>query len=338
MNQLNIGKKIIIVLGPGRSGTSLLMQILEHQGIALSEKLNQPSAANKYGPKEDKDIFEVHSILLKELGSNPLIPLPDGWMNKEATLRAKKKLRDILLDRLENNSVFALKDPRMSFFLPLWNLIFNELKITPVYLFAIREFKATAGSHLRQYNLSPEAVESSWLSRTIDALRYVGTECFFVHYEDWFSSPESTLEGLREHLRNHNIALTKNCDLSELVDKSADRSKKDDIIISNICVQELNNFLADFRGYDYDREKLIDKINYCQGIMQGFMAWCNFAHINIAAREKAQQQLRNARKKIQDLSDCESRKEYLEAELLLANKAGKEFFTTMAMMKRIDDI
>jgi hypothetical protein len=112
-------KRVIVVLSAGRSGTSLLMKALGFMGMKLSENMIPGSAGNPEGFFEDAAIVEVHKQLIDDLGTQPTLPLPQGWLESEATKKARRKLREILESNLEDsNGIWGFKDPRTVSFLP----------------------------------------------------------------------------------------------------------------------------------------------------------------------------------------------------------------------------
>lgn len=74
-------KRVIVVLGAGRTGTSLLMKVLNAIGMTVSDIMTPPSEQNPDGGFEDSDIFALHSKILSALNTNQLFPLPEGWRN-----------------------------------------------------------------------------------------------------------------------------------------------------------------------------------------------------------------------------------------------------------------
>ncbi|MDT9237239.1 hypothetical protein, partial [Limnospira sp. PMC 917.15] len=87
----------------------------------------------------------------------------------------------------------------------------------------------------------------------VDALEYVGTECYIIHYEDWITNPTSTLAGLEDHLSRYGVVLEKISDPSSVIDIGADRSVYDDFSITNVFVRELNDFLSKCHGDKFNR-------------------------------------------------------------------------------------
>lgn len=87
------GRKVVVVLSPGRSGTSLLMQVLAGLGMKLSENLIGPHHENPDGFFEDAEIVELHKQLFADLGAKPIYPLPRGGCRRMWSGRITKRPR-----------------------------------------------------------------------------------------------------------------------------------------------------------------------------------------------------------------------------------------------------
>lgn len=188
---------VIVVLGAGRSGTSLLMQVLAALGMRVSPALIGARADNPEGFHEDAGIVRIQADLMRALGAWPYHPLPADWLEAPAAAAAAIALRALLRERLdEAGGVWGFKDPRTASFLPLWQRIFAAEAIAPRYLLALREPDHILRSFMRAYQASAALAESVWLRRTGDALWHTQAACHVVHYEDWFVRGDEVAAGL----------------------------------------------------------------------------------------------------------------------------------------------
>jgi len=298
-----MSKKIIVILGPGRSGTSLLMHILYHLGMGVSDNLIAESVANPLGPFEDAEIFETQTALLQELGTNVFVPMPDGWLQDKASFRTIANLEKIIQNRIEKcEGIFGFKDPRTSMLIPLWVRVFNKLKISPAYILAIREPKAVISSFLRQYNQPPEMVELVVLVRLVEALYHTAADCFIVHYEDWFKdkASEVALKLLKytglEHYFNGNI----NEVLQKVVAPNLNRAVYDEYEIKNLYILKLYEVLKHCRDTDFNRDKLMAVVKECRQAMEGFKGWYINFHKYIKEVNTLKNQIEEFKKKHQE--------------------------------------
>ncbi len=308
---------IVIVLGVGRSGTSLLMQVLESMGIALPGDLISKHAANRFGSKEDQEIFNIQQNLMESLGVTPQLPLPEAWDKTRHATEAQRKLESVIQKRINENSVFAFKDPKTNSFLPIWNKVFNKLRIVPIYILTTRTFIGTASSFKRQYGSNIKDIEATWLCRNVDALFNTGLDCYVLHYEDWFDKPEETFASLRSYIESYGVA-TNDVDLKRILNTSSDHSSIDDINSSNTLVQRLENALQLCHGSNFDRNLLSEEVKYCKARMMEFKSWADLA-VNATLRRNAH---RDRLEKLQktSLNETDRRLTHLNNELKSASK------------------
>lgn len=267
---------VVIVLGVGRSGTSLLMQVLEGMGIAIPGNLISKHAANRFGSKEDQEIFDIQQDLMEALGVTPQLPLPEDWSKTRHSIEAQRKLELVIQKRINENSVFAFKDPKTNSFLPVWNKVFNKLRIVPIYILTTRAFVGTASSFKRQYGSNIKNIEATWLCRNVDALFNTGLDCYILHYEDWFEKPTQTLESLRDYIESYGVS-TEDVDLQSILNSNSDHSSVDAITSDNTLVQRLENALHLCHGSNFDKNLLSDEVKYCKERMMELRSWADLA-------------------------------------------------------------
>ena len=86
---------------------------------------------------------------------------------------------------------------RTARFLPLWQDIFGDLGVQPVWILAVRDPRAVAASLLARNGLPPAMGELLWVEHYLDALRHLGPRIAgVIHYEKWFSSPLAQVQNL----------------------------------------------------------------------------------------------------------------------------------------------
>ena len=179
------GRKVVVVLSSGRSGTSLLMQILGALGMELSESLIGPHQDNPDGFFEDAEIVALHKQLSEDLGVRPIYPLPNDWLSSDAVKPYFGEAKSIVEKNLARSSgIWGFKDPRAASFLPLWLKVFKSTWVIPSFVLAVREPGASIHSIVKQLGVSSDLAELIWLFRTCNALHHCGGNCIIIHYED----------------------------------------------------------------------------------------------------------------------------------------------------------
>lgn len=274
MNELPY--KIIVVLTAGRSGSSLLMRVLDNLGLALSENLIAGRYENPEGYFEDKDIVEVHKKLYKRFFIREQSPLPDNWLKTEAVDKAKNKLIKIIQDRVKSSpNIWGFKDPRTCSFLPLWNRVFNKARVIPKFIIAVRNPQSVVVSQKKFYDVNEDVVEFLWLQRTIDALYHSAADCYIVHYEDWFTDGEKIASELFEFtgLNSYFPDIQHLKAIINVVNPNLNRSAYDDYEVRNEYVKNLYNVLKECKGSDFDQDRLMLVVQECHKTLQNFQGW-----------------------------------------------------------------
>lgn len=273
-------KNIAIIAGPGRSGTSLLMEILGHFGLTLSDELKAQNKGNMRGFFEDKNILAVHKHLFKELSYSPKLPLPEDWQDHEVTKQACRKISNIISRELgkPGTQTWAVKDPRIALLIPLWNQITSELNVTPKYILAIRNPRSFIESLKMQSKLAQQLSEVMWLERTTGMLLSLNSDCYIQHYEDWFSSTGETLVDLLLYL---GIPAPSTADsasrLSQIIQPTLNRAQYNDIIIENYWINALYDELQQCRGYGFQSQKLLNIAKGYKENAKSFVGWARHA-------------------------------------------------------------
>ena len=332
--------RIIVILGSGRSGTSLLMQVLASMNMSVSENLISANLSNPEGLFEDVDIVEIHKKLLRQLNTHPYLPLPEGWMNTDAVQEAKSNLNQVLKQRVDSSfNIWGFKDPRTNAFLPLWFRLFNPLKITPIFILTVRHPEATIASFLKQYNEPMYMSEIAWLTRNIDALHHTGADCFIVHYEDWFTRPKELAQELLLYTGLDNY-FSKDLDsiLPKIVKPNLNRSISDDSRIQNPYIMKLYDHLKNCRSDKFDRNKLISVVQECHQAMDGFKVWYLIAQEKMASISNLRQELKSAKQQQKQIPQLEKRIEELERENQRLSEMEKEIQRSEEVLNHITEI
>ncbi|MBI5331809.1 MAG: sulfotransferase [Betaproteobacteria bacterium] len=244
---------IVVVLGSGRSGTSLLMQALAGMGMRVSQEMVATRPDNPEGFFEDARIVRIQADLLRALGAWPYHPLPADWLERPETAAAGDALRCVLEERLAGGEgVWGFKDPRTASFLPLWQRLFVELDIAPRYILALREPGSILRSFMAAYETPAETAEQVWLQRICDALRHTRADCHIVQYEDWFSRA-SEVAGALARFTGLDVAASP----EPLIRPDLNRSCGPEYAFCNPHARALHAALKNCRGDAFEREALL---------------------------------------------------------------------------------
>lgn len=202
--ELSGTRRIVIVAGMHRSGTSAIAGILSILGVDFGNNLIPPAKDNPKGFWEDRRIVDVHEELLRGLGRSwdDFRSLPEGWLEFDVTRSAAEKLKGVIESSFSttSSSILGVKDPRISRFLPLWIELLRELEIFPLVVLCLRSPEAVAESLLSRNKMPESLGQWLWFAYNSDILRdSKGIDRVIVNYEslleDWRHELSQSLGG-----------------------------------------------------------------------------------------------------------------------------------------------
>jgi hypothetical protein len=147
-------RRIIIVMGPGRSGTSTVAGALAMSGLEVPGESIKGNPSNPTGFYEPRWVVDLHKEFLKathvaDLDTSPLALKRIGDATGSPEVRAR--LQSWLVERLEAQPRLVVKDPRAVWFHDLWSSTCGELGIVPGYVTMLRHPAEVAGSRDTYY-------------------------------------------------------------------------------------------------------------------------------------------------------------------------------------------
>jgi hypothetical protein len=132
----------LIIIGMGRSGTSLVSSVLQKSGLFIGDSLLGATPHNINGHFENVDFYNFHKKALAFLSLNT-----DGWvlqtieeLNNEFEIEAREIIKQ------NSREQWGWKDPRTTLFLPFWEKLIPEAK----YIFLYRNPWDVADSLFRR--------------------------------------------------------------------------------------------------------------------------------------------------------------------------------------------
>jgi hypothetical protein len=192
-------KHIILIVGSGRSGTSMLTEILSRAGCYLGEELIEANQFNERGYFENRRFVEFHRKLLAKLGraevpGSAIKPPPD-WVSLQIPFQ--KQLQGLLEEFVAESTahVVAVKDPRASLLLPLWISAADSLNFTLSVVLAYRNPIKTIDSVVETSQCSRLMGESLFIERTC-AILDARVPVVFFDYDECLANPQVTIRRL----------------------------------------------------------------------------------------------------------------------------------------------
>lgn len=220
--------KAVVVLGSGRSGTSVLARAINILGVDLGENFIRKNKTNPKGFFEDKKIVETHIELTDSY--LPTRPFPKNFQKMKGIRDYRQELKEYVRDNFIDKPIWGWKDPRNNEFLPMWNDILDELHVEGHYLVIIRNPIDVLRSYKRAYNRDQTWARLQWQFRTLIALKETyQRKRIIVEYEQLFSH---SLDSVRRIAKTFDFPWPEDEtpikeELDEFIDPNLQRSKSD---------------------------------------------------------------------------------------------------------------
>ncbi len=172
----NKARRLVIIAGMHRSGTSLLANILHTLGFSLGDNLiPAPEYDNALGYWEPQEVVDLHEALFKamHLRSDDCDIFPAGWQGSAPAQQAKNTITQWLGTFSDQNRFIAVKDPRICRFLPLWTEVAKEQGFDVSFVLPIRNPLEVALSLAKRGDEYRDTQRSLlwWLAHVLEAER-----------------------------------------------------------------------------------------------------------------------------------------------------------------------
>ena len=194
----NSDKRIVVVLGMHRGGTSAITRGLKVLGVSLGGNLIPPSPGiNEKGFWEDADINALNAALLKALGRDwhTLSAISEEELARPVGIDFKIQAIKLLRTKLESTDIFGIKDPRIPRLLPIWRSVFEQLRVGVNYIITCRNPLSVARSLATRDGLAQEKSHYLWLEHTLASVtRTAGCNRIVVDYDNLIDDPAAQLK------------------------------------------------------------------------------------------------------------------------------------------------
>ena len=202
-NKTNSKAKILLVVGMHRSGTSALTRVLSLLGAELPQRLSDAAQDNPTGFWEPLDIVYLHDAALASLDSSWDDPcsIPTPWFDSLPAKEYQEKIAEFLTANRADNSLYIIKDPRTSRFIPLWVDSLRNLHTEPYFIICYRHPDEVAASLRKRNGFSRTKSYMLWLRYTLESERNTrGYKRCFCGYGDLMADWRESVKKISQEL------------------------------------------------------------------------------------------------------------------------------------------
>jgi hypothetical protein len=183
-------QRLVLIVGKGRSGTSLFAGILGRLGFHVPQPEVKADRTNPRGFGEPRWVVRFHKRLMRERRVTVFDSRSDAWASTAALANDEdvvEELRSWLAVQYVGVDNVVVKDPRIVWFLPLWLRCAGDLGVQTSFVTLLRHPTEVVGSARTSYGTwqNDASRTASWLNITLHA-EYAtrGSRRAFVRYED----------------------------------------------------------------------------------------------------------------------------------------------------------
>lgn len=222
-----MNKKIIVVLGMHRSGTSAFAKAIVDLGAYPGDNLIPGDEENEKGYWEDANIVAINNKILDRLNmkwysiDNPLL----NRFVKFLPLYEEQYLQDaveIVRNQLSSSDAIIIKDPRISLLLPFWEKVFGIVGIEAQYVLAVRNPLETAKSLLKRNKMQIDQGIKLWTYYNFMSLLNMNKDILLCSFSSLLDEPEKELEHINRYIKLNN----EENDIREYRDRFLEKSLK----------------------------------------------------------------------------------------------------------------
>jgi hypothetical protein len=169
-------RTVLLVAGAGRSGTSTMAGLMQILGLHVPRPEVPADASNPKGFSEPQWVVDHHDRLLREANVQVSDARPDAWFETgRISTREPERIATAawLEGHLAEHPELVVKDPRLSWFLPLWRVAALRSGARPVFATMLRPPAEVVGSKQLYYanTLGAAHLTSSWLNMLLHTER-----------------------------------------------------------------------------------------------------------------------------------------------------------------------
>jgi len=257
------GSTVVCVLGMHRSGTSMVMRILDICGVHIGEEsdLYQDYTGNKMGHWESLEVLNINRKILKIFkGSYENPPkFPAKWEESSKLKDIRKRAREFVKKMDSKNTIWGFKEPRTCLTLPFWKKIMPHM----VYIVPIRHPLEVALSLKKRNKFPLRKGFLLWINYWMHIVKNTeGETRYFTLFEDYFKDWKGELGKLLKFINHPGISSKgKEKEIKDFINPSMFHQKSKDKSAFKVNLKSLN------RDNDTFLKSLLEDINFSANYM-----------------------------------------------------------------------
>lgn len=206
-------QRLVIVAGSGRSGTSMIAGVLKNLGLHVPQPEVPANRTNPRGFFEPAWVVDFQRRLLDEVHVPLFDARPQAFSLTERVGQRpafQDELQAWLAGQVAAATEVVIKDPRNTWFLPMWRTAAERVGTVPGVLMMVRHPAEVVGSHKTYYRGKQPAKASSysgtnrtanWINLTLATEKATrASPRAFLRYVDLLTNWRTVVSGAAESL------------------------------------------------------------------------------------------------------------------------------------------
>lgn len=219
-------RRIYLILGMHRSGTSALTSVLSACGLHLGKHLLEPSFDNPKGFFENRKVIHFNAKLLSILEMNwdsPLV-LPENWEAYLDMVTLRLELEEIIQTEFSGEGEILIKDPRLCLILPIWHALLSDYAFEHIII--TRPPVDISKSLLARNKIGQDKSNIIWLNHYLQVERFTrAKERIFVDFNKLQSNTKQQCTRLISFIDKDSVKL--NEEACKLINNEESSIKQD---------------------------------------------------------------------------------------------------------------